>query len=69
MNFRTELLYDMDQIAGLTKLFITERMTNNNPVRLCSILEVSFSNSTGRYLDKTFQRNLRLDAKLDINIP
>ena len=69
MNFRTELLYDMDQIAGLTKLFITERMTNNNPVRLCSILEVSFSNSTGRYLDKIFQRNLRLDAKLDINIP
>ena len=69
MNFRTELLYDMDQIAGLTKLFITERMTNNNPVRLCNILEVSFSNSTGRYLDKIFQRNLRLDAKLDINIP
>ena len=69
MNFRTELLYDMDQIAGLTKLFITERMTKNNPVRLCSILEVSFSNSTGRYLDKIFQRNLRLDAKLDINIP
>ena len=69
MNFKIELLYDMDQIAGLTKLFITERMTNNNPVRLCSILEVSFSNSTGRYLDKIFQRNLRLDAKLDINIP